>query len=150
MAQPYSGNPPRSTVIGYHLPMAEAEVDLRITPPEDPLDPEIREKLRAALAECPDVAFAHLPQVEVVGREEPPVLALFVWLVPAAMRSLRSALNLVSGIVARELPSDRFLDVVILNSAPELLLNVENADCLLVERDAGERRRALQAAGQIL
>ncbi|MFV2072603.1 MAG: hypothetical protein ACC742_08125 [Thermoanaerobaculales bacterium] len=126
--------------------MVTSEVDLRITPPEDPLDPEIKEKLRAALAKCPDVAFAHLPQVEVIGREEPPVLALFVWLVPESMGSLRSALNLTSEIVARELPSDRFLDVVILNSAPELLPDVENADCLLVERDAGERRRAQQAA----
>jgi hypothetical protein len=73
-------------------------------------------------------------------------LTLFVWIVPAAMGSLRGALNLISEAVARALPEDRFLDVVILNSAPELLTPVEEAGCLLVERDSDERRRARDAA----
>ena len=54
-------------------------------------------------------------------------MVLFVWLVPAAMRSLRAALNLVSDTVAKALPGNQFLDVVILNSAPELLPDVERA-----------------------
>jgi hypothetical protein len=72
--------------------------------------------------------------------------ALFVWLQPAAMRSLRMSLNLVSEIVADVLPEAVHLDVLILNSAPELLDRVESAGCLLVERDPDERRRALEAA----
>ena len=126
--------------------MTEPEIDLRIGPPEKPLDGKVLKKLRDGLGACPDVAFAHLVQAQVRGQQEGPELVLFAWLVPGAMRSLRSALNLVSEVVARALPEDRFVDVVILNSAPELLLDVESVDCLLVERDTGERRRALIAA----
>jgi len=110
------------------------------------LGDEVESRLKTELASCPDVAFAHLTQVTVVGRETPPQLSLFVWLVPEAVGSLRSALNLVSEAVARALPEDRFLDVLILNSVPELLSVVENAECLIVERDADERSRALAAA----
>jgi hypothetical protein len=56
------------------------------------------------------------------------------------------ALNLVSEVVAKALPEDRFIDVAILNSAPELLQDVERADSLFVVRDLEERRRALAAA----
>ena len=110
------------------------------------LDDEVESRLRAELASCPDVAFAHLTQVTVVGLQTTPQLSLFVWLVPEAVGSLRAALNLVSEAVARALPEDVFLDVLILNSVPELLSEVENADCLLVERDADERSRALAAS----
>jgi hypothetical protein len=72
---------------------------------------------------------------------------LFVWLVSRAVRSLKPALNLVSEAVARALPEDRFVDVVILNSVPELLQPVEAVDCLLIERDPEERRIAV-AAGE--
>lgn len=127
--------------------MTGPELDLWIRAPQKPLEPETVEKLRSGLRACQDVAFAHLPEVQVVGREDPPELVLFVWLIPAAMRSIRSALNLVSETVARALPEDRYVDVVILNSAPELIREVERAGCLLIERDAGERQRALDAAG---
>jgi len=72
-------------------------------------------------------------------------MVLFVWLDPVAMRSMRAALNLVSETVAKALPGDRFLDVVILNSAPELLSDVERARCLFVEPHPDERKRALAA-----
>ena len=122
---------------------------IRITSPKNPLDPQVTEALRRAISSCPDVAFAHLVDVQVVEQQQRPELALFVWLLPEAMGSLRSALNLVSEAVASALPSDRFVDVLILNSAPELLDDVERADCLLVERDAGERQRAKTAMSQI-
>lgn len=118
---------------------------MTVEPPRRPLEPKLQAELREALGRCPDVAFAHLPQVRVAGHGEPE-LALFVWLVPGALRSLRMALNLVSEVVARVLPAEYYLDVVILNSAPELLLQVEAAGCLVVERDPDERRRALEAA----
>jgi hypothetical protein len=102
-------------------------------------------ELRSRLERCPDLAFAHLVDVEVPARGESAGLVLFAWLVPDAMRSLRAALDLVSEIVARALPADRYLDVVILNSAPELLSEVESAGCLLVEPHPEERRRALSA-----
>jgi hypothetical protein len=121
---------------------------LRIERPEKPLEREVEDALRRALEACPDVAFAHLPQVFVPGAQERPGLVLFVWLVPAALRSLRQALNLVSEAVARALPPEQYLDVVILNSAPELLEPVERTGCLLVERDPLERERALEAARQ--
>jgi hypothetical protein len=119
---------------------------MRIETPERPLEPEVAGKLRLSLTACPDLAFAHLPQVFVPGEQERPDLVLFVWLLPEAMRSLRQAFNLVSEAVASALPPDRYLDVVVLNSAPELLEAVERAGCLLVERDPGERGRALEAA----
>jgi len=136
--------------LSYHLWMTELEpeLELQIRSPQRPLEPETLEKLRTGLGACHDVAFAHLPEVQVVGRQGQPELVLFVWLIPAAMRSLRSALNLVSETVARALPKDRYVDVVILNSAPELIREVERAGCLLVERDAGERQRALDAADE--
>jgi len=102
-------------------------------------------KLRDGLERCADLAFAHLVDVDVPETGDEPGLVLFVWLDPAAMRSLRPALNLVSETVAKALPEDRFLDVVILNSAPELLPDVERAGCLFVEPLPKERRRALEA-----
>ena len=51
----------------------------------------------------------------------------------------------MSEAVARVLPDGDYLDVVVLNSAPELLDEVERARALLVENDAEERNRALAA-----
>jgi hypothetical protein len=110
------------------------------------LDPQLEQRLREELAGCPDLAFAHLPQVLVRGQQDHPELVLFVWLRPTALRSLRFALNLVSEAVAHVLPDGDYLDVVVLNSAPELLDPVERARSLLVENDPEERARALSAA----
>ena len=126
--------------------MVAAEQEITIRRPESPLDDDVLEKLRQGLESCPDVAFAHLCDVEVVGGDHRSAMTLFVWLVPAALRSLRMALNLVSEVIAKALPEDRFIDVAILNSAPELLQDLERADCLIVIGDAEERRRALTAA----
>jgi len=114
--------------------------------PRQPFDDGVVKKLRAGIENCPDVAFAYLADAEVVGRQDRPGQVIFVWLVAAAMGSLRGALNLVSETVADALPEDRYLDVVILNSTPELLEDLERADCLFVVRDAEERRQALAAA----
>jgi len=105
----------------------------------------VETRLRECLGSCPDLAFGHLVDVEVAERGEGPGMVLFVWLVPPAMRSMRAALNLISDIVAKALPGERFLDVVILNSAPELLPDVEQAGCLFVEPHPDERQRALAA-----
>ena len=113
--------------------------------PRQPLPREIEDKLRTGLQECPDVAFAHLSEVEVEGHAGAE-LTLFVWLQPAALRTLRSALNLVCDTVARVLPDGRHLDVVVLNSAPELLEELEAAGSLFAERNPEERQRALAAA----
>jgi hypothetical protein len=86
--------------------------------------------------------------VYVEGRQPAPELVLFVWLEPAALRSLRSALNLVSEAVARVLPREQYLDVVVLNSAPELLQAVEETGTIVVERNPSERGRALAAASE--
>ena len=126
--------------------MVAAEEELSISRPEPPLDHDTLQKLREGLEICPDLAFAYLTNVEVVGGDHRSAMTLFAWLVPDAVRSLRPALNLVSEVVAGALPEDRFLDVAILNSVPELLQDVERADCLFVVRDAEERRRALAAA----
>ena len=110
-----------------------------------PLAPQVHSDLVDAMNRCPDVAFAYLVEVEVSspGQAGP---VLFVWLKGAALRSLRGALNLVSEAVAGVLPEEVFVDVVILNSAPELLLEIEAVQCLLAEPDPGERQRALHAA----
>ncbi len=123
-----------------------ADTELRIEPRRVSIDSDLLRDLEQELGSCPDLAFAHLPQVFVPGRQARPELVLFVWFVPGALRSLRSALNLVSEAVARVLPEDQYLDVVVLNSAPELLAEVERAGCLLVERDPVERSRAVAAA----
>jgi hypothetical protein len=128
--------------------MTEPDQHLHITPPIRPLSDEVERRLRDGLEKCPDVAFAHLVDVDVLDRGDGPGTVLFVWLVPPAMKSLRGALNLVSDIVAKALPKDRFLDVVILNSAPELLSDVERAGCLFVEPNPEERRRALAAVDE--
>jgi len=126
--------------------MVAAQEEIIIRRPEPPLDDAVSQKLRQGLESCPDVAFAHLCDVEVVGGDHRSAMTLFVWLVPAALRSLRMALNLVSEVIAEALPEDRFIDLAILNSAPELLPDVERADCLFVVRDVEEQRRALAAA----
>jgi hypothetical protein len=130
----------------YDLRVMAPDQQLRITRPGQPLGEDVENMLRDSLEACPDLAFAHLVDVEVPEQGESRGMVLFVWLVPAAMRSIRAALNLVSEAVAKALPADRFLDVVILNSAPELLPDVERAGCLFVESHPDERRRALTAA----
>jgi hypothetical protein len=129
----------------YDLQVMAPDQQLRITHPARPLGDEIEEKLREGLAACPDLAFAHLVDVDVPEQGEGPGMVLFVWLVPAAMKSMRAALNLVSETVAKALPRDHFLDVVILNSAPELLPDIERAGCLLTAPHPDERQRALAA-----
>lgn len=132
----------------YHRVMDRGtnDAELQIGPRRQEFAPGVIEALEAEIGSCPDVAFAYLPDVLVHGRQSAPESVLFVWLVPEALGSLRFALNLVSEAVARVLPGDTYLDVVVLNSAPELLERLEGADCLLVERVAEERRRALEAA----
>jgi hypothetical protein len=130
-------------------PRHDREPEVVIEAPAVPLEPRIEDRLRSELGRCPDLAFAHLPQVRVPELQPAPQLTLFVWLVPEALGSLRGALNLVCEAVARALPEDRFLDVAILNSAPEMLAEVEAAGCLLVERDPGERQRARAAADEL-
>ncbi len=107
------------------------------------LDRETGEKLREALSGCRDLAFAHLAEVEVPGHE--PTLVLFAWMEAPALRSVRRALDPVCRTVAGVLPEDRFLDVVLLNPAPDLLRAVESAGCLFVEPDPEERSQALRA-----
>lgn len=124
---------------------SESGAGVVVRSPRNPLSREIEDKLRTELGKCPDVAFAHLPEVEVEGHAGAE-LTLFVWLQPTALHTLRGALNLVCDTVARALPDGRHLDVVILNSAPELLEEVEAAGSLLIERNAEERQRALAAA----
>ena len=119
-----------------------------IEPPGARLTGEVEDRLRSVLGSCPDVAFAHLCLVTVEGQSSDPQLSLFVWLVPEAVGSLRAAFNLVCEAVARAIPEDVFIDVLILNSAPELLAPVEVSGRLLVERDRRERRRALEAAAR--
>ena len=108
-------------------------------------DRRLLEALREGLEACPDVAFAHLAEAQVPSVQSQSEPALFVWVTPPALRSLRSALNLVSEAVARALPEDRYVDIVILNSAPELLDRVEAVATLVAERDPEERSRALSA-----
>jgi hypothetical protein len=132
-------------VSGRFEPDAEA---VHILSPQRPLEEEVRDKLRDDLASCPDVAFAHLADVAVGGGSAPEP-ALFVWLRADALRSVRSALNLVAEAVSRSLPDDRYLDVVILNSAPELLDAIEANGELVVENDAQERLRAREAASDL-
>jgi hypothetical protein len=126
----------------------EGPEELVIERAEKPLEPEVAKKLERELSRCPDLAFAHLPRVLVPGRQSRPEPVLFVWIEPQALRSLKHALNLVSEAVARSLPEKDFLDVVVLNSAPELLDPVERAGCLVVENNPEERARALRAAGE--
>lgn len=125
--------------------MSDGEHLIRVLPPGRPLDQETARSLQVALAMCPDLAFAHLVDIEVEGVSGERNLSLFVWLTPAGVKSLRGSLNLVSEVVAGAIPRDRCVDVLILNSAPELLGNVEDAGCLFVERDPAERSRAIAA-----
>lgn len=127
----------------YHGVMSE---DLRISKPMLPWPKDRTENLRRELSACRDVAFAHLPEVLVPGRQAKANRVLFVWLVPDAMGALRGALNTICDATARALPKSEFVDVVVLNSAPELLLPVEDAGCLFVERNPEERAQALEAA----
>lgn len=122
-----------------------AQPEMQINRPRRPLDSDVESTLQKGLQANSDVAFAHLVEVMVAGHQAEPSLALFVWLRPEALRSVRLALNAVADAVARALPREQFVDVLILNSAPELLHPVEQARCLLVENDPEERRRALDA-----
>jgi len=106
-----------------------------------------RRRLAETLGACPDVAFAYLAEVEVEGQQGGGPVVL-VWLRPAALRSLRGALNLVSESVAQVIPGDAYVDVVIANSSPELVGLAERADTLLVEADPEERHRTLSALAE--
>jgi hypothetical protein len=132
---------------GYNPVVAESEHGLVIEAPPGDLDRKVLDALSDGLKGCPDLAFAYLARVIVTGMDAPPPsTVLFAWLNPSVLRSLTSALNLVSEVVARALPQGDFLDVVILNSAPELLESVNAAGNLLVVRDREEHGRALDAS----
>jgi hypothetical protein len=103
------------------------------------------EALTRALSATSDIAFAHLVDAGVVGQGEMHA-TVFVWLNSEALRSLRAALNQVSSVVAAALPDGMAVDVIILNSAPELLEQVEAVGGLIAENDPEERQRALDAA----
>lgn len=119
--------------------------EIVVTPVRKPWSEYVVNKLVQALSAMPDVAFAHLVDAGVPGQGEVHT-ALFVWLHPGALRSLRRVLNQVSAIVSGALPDGMAVDVIILNSAPELLEQVEAVGGLIVESDPEERRRALEAA----
>jgi len=105
---------------------------------------EHRKKLIENLALYADLAFAHLDHV-VVEEGQEGNLVLFAWLKRGGLRWMRASLNRVSELVAASIPPGTFIDVVILNSAPELLDEIEAAGGLLVENDGGERRRVLES-----
>ena len=117
---------------------------MKIRAAGDELSWESTDKLKRGLIGCPELAFAHLNRVVV---EEAPEgnLVLFAWLRRGDLRWMRRSLNRISQIVARSIPTDRFIDVVILNSAPELLEDVEAAGSLLVENDSEERQEILRS-----
>lgn len=119
--------------------------EIVVEPLRKPWPKAVVQSLVQALSATPDVAFAHLVEAGVPGQGQAHP-ALFVWLQPGALRSLRRVLNQVSVIVSRALPDGTALDVMILNSAPELLERVEAAGGLIVECDPEERLRALKAA----
>ena len=119
--------------------------DIRIEQPGSALDSPALHKLAEELEHCPDVAFAYLNTVVVASPQGEAAPTLFVWLRRESMGSIRSALNLVSEAVSRALPDDRFLDVAILNSAPELLGDVERSGTLVVLNDTEERLHAQEA-----
>ena len=120
--------------------------EIAVSKMKKPLSEEILGDLGLRLRACPDLAFAYLVDVDVAGVEGGPSPTLFVWLEPEAVGSLRSALNVLSEAVADALPESEFLDVLILNSVPELMEKIEGVDSPFVERDPTERRRALAAA----
>jgi len=119
---------------------------LRISPLSEPLEADVEAALSKNLSACSSVAFAYVVEAQVPQRQPEASRALFAWLLPGALRSMRSALSVVSGAVAASLPEDQYLDVVILNSAPELLVDIEQAGLLLVVNDPDEHATALAAA----
>jgi len=119
--------------------------EIIVKPVQKPWPESVQRSLAQALSAAPDVAFAHLADAGVPGQGEIHT-ALFVWLQPGALRYLRRVLNQVSAIVSGALPNGIAVDVIILNSAPELLEIVEAVGGLIVECDPDERRRALESA----
>ncbi len=122
------------------------EMNVKISKPVKGLADDVYAELARGLRVCPDVAFAYLPLVEIPETSDAPHLVLFVWLRAEAMHSLRAALDLVSQVVAHALTSSDFVDVVILNSAPEMLSAIDDADCLIVDNEPEERSRVLDDA----
>lgn len=122
--------------------------EIVVKPVREPWPKEQVQSLVQALAGSPDIAFAHLVDAGAPGQGEMHT-ALFVWLRSGALRSLRPALNQASTIVAGAIPDGTAVDLIILNSAPELLEKVEAVGGLIVEGDPEERRRALEAAAAV-
>ena len=107
------------------------------------LDLEHREKLINNLVSFKDLAFAHLNHVRMEKGDEGN-LVLFLWLKRGGLRWMRASLNHASELVARSIPRGTFIDVVILNSAPELLADIESAGGLLIEKDRNEHEKVLE------
>ena len=129
--------------MAYDRTMSASEIV--VEPIRNPWPKETVEALKRELSAAPDVAFAHFVDAGVPGQGEMHA-AVFVWLQSGALRSLRAALNQVSKTVAGALPDGVAVDVIILNSAPELLDQVEAVGGLIVENNPEERRHALEAA----
>lgn len=117
---------------------------VRLEPGAGSFSQHVEDELRDVLAACPDLAFAYLMNAEIEGHGEAgPVL--LAWVSAGAMGSLKGALNLISEGVARALPDGRFMDVVILNSAPELLADAQLVAEPFVVNDSPELERARAA-----
>ncbi len=108
--------------------------------------PEVEDALVTRLRSCPDLAFAYLVEVTVPDHSDRPDPTLLAWLVRDAISSLRASLDLVAAAVAASIPGDSYLDVVILNSVPELLEALERTGNPLVVRDRDELERAFAAS----
>ncbi len=119
---------------------------VKVCKPKEGLSGDVFDALKRGLGACPDVSFAYLPQVEVPEAAGEANLVLFVWLRAEAMGSMRSALDLISQIVAGALATGDFIDVAILNSVPELLVAIDDADCLVIDNEPEERQRVLDDA----
>ncbi len=122
------------------------EINVQISKASVGLSDDVFKALKRGLRECLDVSFAYLPQVEVPEAAGEANLVLFVWLRAEAMGSMRSALDLISQITAGALPTGDFVDVAILNSVPELLVAIDDADCLVVDNQPEVRQRVLADA----
>jgi len=122
--------------------------ELHFGPPTPSLDPTVLDKLTRGLATCQDVAFVYLANVLVPSQQEAASQVLFVWLTRNALGSVRFALARVSQVVATCLPEGEFVDVVILNTDPELLEQVAAVGVVVVENSAEEHTQALTATTQ--
>jgi hypothetical protein len=104
-----------------------AGTQVYIGAPVQPLPAELVKRIEQALGDVPGIREAHLPQVYIEGKIDPPAQVLMIVL----DQEFSTQLPAIKDALRRILPGDRFMDIFELREDSPILAAVRSAGCKL-------------------